>query len=277
MGEAAANASSWEALLRLALRRGEDRTRMQPLERYGPLTVQRAFYPEGGRCHVYLLHPPGGVVGGDRLELEIDAGAGAQALLTTPGAAKYYLSAGRTARVGQRFALGADAELEFLPQENIYFPGARVDAATRIDCAPGSRLVYWEKHCLGRAAIGERFTHGAVRARLDLFRAGRIAYTETQRFDAGELARACGLRDFAACGSLLAMGAALDQGLAAELCALQPDQGLAGATLLQPDLLLARALAPDACALDDYFVRLWEALRPGVLGRPPTRPRIWLT
>ena len=111
MAEAALNAQNWAALLRLELRAAADRTRLVPIERRGPLSVQRPFYPEGEVCHVYLLHPPGGVVGGDRLELCLDLQARAKALFTTPGAAKFYQSAGATAQVRQVFELAAGAEL----------------------------------------------------------------------------------------------------------------------------------------------------------------------
>ena len=83
----------WQAGLRLGFRAGPRRTLLADRQRYGPLAVQAAFYPEGVICHVYLLHPPGGVVGGDRLDMEVTLGKGASTLLTTPGATKFYRSA----------------------------------------------------------------------------------------------------------------------------------------------------------------------------------------
>ncbi len=84
MTEAALTASNWQAQLRLQLRAGAERTRLVPLERYGPLSVQRPFYPEGECCHVYLLHPPGGVVGGDELDLQVELQPGVRGLFTAP-------------------------------------------------------------------------------------------------------------------------------------------------------------------------------------------------
>ena len=112
----------WRADLRLGYVKQQQRTVLKHRQQLGPLTVQRPFYPEGETCHTYLLHPPGGVVGGDELQLQVTCHEQAHALLTTPGAAKFYRSAGATAQVSQHFTVAADGLLEWLPQENIYFP-----------------------------------------------------------------------------------------------------------------------------------------------------------
>lgn len=277
MTEAALSSQNWAALLRLQLRPGADRTRLVPIERYGPLSVQRPFYPEGDVCHVYLLHPPGGVVGGDRLELRLDAQAGTSALFTTPGAAKFYASAGDTSQVEQQFELAAGAGLEFLPQENIYFPGARVNASTRFELAADSRLVFWEKHCFGRPANREFFATGALRSQVELRVAGEMIYTETQRVDANELRRSSGLRGHAVSGSLLFYGPALDEATLRQLQELQPEQGVSGLSQPHPGLLIARYLGDSTRDLDECFTRLWDRLRPLVMQRAPGHPRIWNT
>ncbi len=277
MTEAALKTQNWRALLRLQLRAGRGRTRMVPLERYGPLSVQRPFYPERECCHVYLLHPPGGVVGGDSLELQVGLEAGAQGLFTAPGAAKFYLSAGDTASLLQRFEVGAGAGLEFLPQENIYFPGALVNARTSIEVEPGGRVLLWEKHCFGRPANRETFDHGRLRSKIELRGAGRLLYTELQRVDAAELARASGFRGQPVSGTLLAYGAGIEQNAVDALQRISPARGVAGVSLPQPDLLLARYIGPATDDLDDYFVQLWERLRPLLFERESCRPRIWNT
>ena len=105
------------------------KTVMTGLHHYGPLRVQRPFYPEGGTAHIYLLHPPGGVVGGDGLDIGITARRQAHGLFTTPGATKFYLSAGDTAGVQQALTVEAGGTLEWFPQENIFFPGAQIGRA----------------------------------------------------------------------------------------------------------------------------------------------------
>ena len=277
MHQTAAAMQNWAALLRLELRCAADRTRLVPLRRYGPLSVQRPFYPEADCCHVYLLHPPGGVVGGDSLDLEIDLKPDAQGLFTAPGAAKFYLSAGPVARVRQHFAVGAGAGLEFLPQENIYFPGAEVDARTTLEVDAGGRVLLWEKHCFGRPANRESFDRGRLQSRIDLRLDGTLVHSEIQRVDADEIARASGLRGQPVCGTLLAAGIDFCDETVAGLQKIKPDPGWGGVSRPRPDLLTARYIGPDTAELDRYFVKLWERLRAPLMRRAACRPRIWNT
>ncbi len=113
--------SSWEAELTLGFARRGDKTAMVSRAHRGPLTVQRPFYPEGGVCHVYLLHPPGGIVAGDRLTIKATAEAGAQALITTPAAGKFYRSGGEKAVQAVDLTVAENAGLEWLPQETIVY------------------------------------------------------------------------------------------------------------------------------------------------------------
>jgi len=50
----------WEARIELGFERRHRRTVMAR-RHYGPLAVQKPFYPEGEICHTYLIHPPGGI------------------------------------------------------------------------------------------------------------------------------------------------------------------------------------------------------------------------
>jgi urease accessory protein len=277
MSEAALSSQNWEALLRLELRRGDDRTRLVPIERYGPLSVQRPFYPEAEVCHVYLLHPPGGVVGGDRLELQLDVKKDASAVLTTPGAGKFYLSAGARAAVHQQFDVAAGACLEFLPQENIYFAGAQVDIKTSLELEQGGCILFWEKHCFGRPANQEIFLSGSLVSQIDLRVAGQLLFTEKQRVDASELARSSGFRNHAVSGSFLVYAGTLEAAALQQLQALQPEHGIGGISQPQPGLLIARFLGDNSRDIDDYFMKLWEMLRPQLLQREACRPRIWNT
>ena len=102
----------WLARLQLGFSRRGEKSLLSRRKREGPLTLQRPFYPEGGVCHTYLLHPPGGVVGGDRLEIDVSVDGKAHALITTPGAGKFYRSAGDLARVRQRLTVADGGNLE---------------------------------------------------------------------------------------------------------------------------------------------------------------------
>ncbi len=102
--------SIWQAKLRLRFEDDQGVTRLTERSHSGPLRVQKPLYPEGARiCHAILIHPPGGVVGGDRLAVEVEAGPGAHALLTSPGAAKWYRANGKRSVQEVHIAAGAGA------------------------------------------------------------------------------------------------------------------------------------------------------------------------
>ena len=164
--------TGWEASIELGFSRRNERTVLAEKRQYGPLTVQRSFYPEGDVCHLYLLHPPGGIAGGDRLEVQVTTSPESHALITTPGAAKFYRSSGPTASTSQQFYL-TGGTLEWLPQENIFFPGAQVEMLTEINLSDGANYIGWEIHCLGRPVISERFEHGRLISKTVVKRDGK--------------------------------------------------------------------------------------------------------
>lgn len=274
---AADTQNNWQAYLELRLAPGEDKTRLIPIKRYGPLSVQRPFYPEGDICHVYLLHPPGGVVGGDRLQLHVGLEAQSKALLTTPGATKFYLSAGETAEVRQRLTLQQNAELEFLPQENIYFPGSLVNAKTTLNLVAGSSALLWEKHCFGRPVNHEFYATGMLISELEVRLDDKLLFIEKQRIDAAEIKSASGLRHYPVIGTFLAYSNRLDKALLEALREITPLAGFCGVTQPTADLLVARYMGASTDDLNAYFIRLLGLLRPVVLLRELCRPRIWNT
>ncbi|WP_455200705.1 urease accessory protein UreD, partial [Kaarinaea lacus] len=95
--EAAIAQKPWKAQLTLGFEKRNHRTVVANRKHVGPLVIQKPFYPEGAPCHIYLLHPPGGLVGGDQLTLNVDLNKESHVLITTPGAAKFYRSAGPVA------------------------------------------------------------------------------------------------------------------------------------------------------------------------------------
>ncbi|MDP9665324.1 UNVERIFIED_ORG: urease accessory protein [Pseudomonas cremoricolorata] len=234
--------------------------------------MQRPFYPEGAPCHVYVLHPPGGIVAGDRLELDISLEPGSHALLTMPGASKFYRSVGPTARLTQRFRLAADSTLEWLPQDSIFFNGAKATLESRFTLEAGARLLAWETLCLGRPVMQERFEQGALDSLLSIEQADEIGLHERLRVRGGRLEK---LGGHPLLSTFCAAPANQDT-----LEAVRPHlDGLgipAGATLLG-SLLVIRLLDHDNQRLQHTLQRLWQVLRPAVLGLSACPPRIWAT
>jgi urease accessory protein len=269
-------AVGWQAAIRLGFRATSDKTQLAERRHQGPLKVQRPFYPEGATCHVYLLHPPGGVVGGDQLHIEVDIQDGAHALLTTPGASKFYRSAGPLARQQQELRVNGGI-LEWLPQENILFPGARLRLETHIQLDATARFIGWEIHCLGRPVINETFDPGAAEFRLALYRQESPLLIDRWRIDGPrDLQGAASLRNHPVVGTWLATGADQATLELARAALPQPDQGELGLTRLG-ELLVARYLGDSTEEARRLFQTLWRALRPRLLGRPACSPRIWAT
>jgi urease accessory protein len=253
------------------------RTVLARKHQLGPLTLQRAFHPEGAPCHLYLLHPPGGVVGGDALEIRLDVDAGAAVLATTPGAAKFYRSAGMTAQQDQVLRVAPGGVLEWLPQPAILFPGACLRSRTEVRLDGDARFIGWDIMSLGRPVIGERFEHGELDTELWLLRDGRPLLADRLRVAGGrDLDRPTGLRGRAVVGTLVATGADAADLDAARAVAGDAAQALTGVTLLE-DVLVARGLTDTTEPVQRLFCALWEALRPRLLARAATRPRIWAT
>ncbi|QCI12715.1 urease accessory protein UreD [Pseudomonas putida] len=266
------HAAGWSAHLQLRFVARDGVTRLGARRHFGPLLVQRPFYPEGAPCHVYVLHPPGGIVAGDRLELDIHLEPGSHALLTMPGASKFYRSIGPTARLTQRFHLQAGSTLEWLPQDSIFFNGARASLDSRFTLEPGARLLAWETLCLGRPVMNERFDQGALDSRLQVELPEAPGLHERLRIEGGQLGKLAGHPLLATFCATPADQAVLDQ-----VRLLLDDLAIpAGATLLGP-LLVIRLLDHDNQHLQHTLQRLWHVLRPAVLGLPACPPRIWAT
>jgi urease accessory protein len=266
----------WQGKLTLDFKRSAERTVLAHRRRIGPLAVQRAFYPEGDACHIYLLHPPGGVVGGDRLEVDVSSRSGAHALLTTPGAAKFYRSSGAWAEQRQTLLVENDAVLEWMPQENIAFPGAHARLATRVDLYGNARIVLWEIHCLGRPSNEEAFEHGRFDAALSIYRDDKPLLLDRLRVAPDTRRRRALMAGESVNGTLVLSGADADALERARELLQIGDGHRTGATLID-DLLIVRYLGGSTEQARKAFEQVWAALRDTTLGRPPCRPRIWDT
>jgi len=264
----------WRAELALHYGIRGERSLLKGKRQSGPLTVQRAFYPEGDRvCHSYLLHPPAGIVGGDDLRVSVDLDTGAHALLTTPGATRWYFSRGIYAQVQQVASIANGATLEWLPQETLISDGAHARLLTQVHLEGNARFCGWEVLGLGRPALGETFEHGDVDFRLEIYRDGRPILLERQRSGHKGLP---GLGDNTACATFITTGSDT-AALEVARKQLADASGATCASTLIGDVLIVRGLASRCEPLTQAFRKLWENLRPLTLGRSASTPRIWHT
>ena len=276
-----ATGEGWAATLELAFERRAHATVLAHVRHRGPLTVQRPLYPEGpDTCHAVVVHPPGGVAGGDTLDLEVDVRERAHAVITMPGAAKFYPSHGRRARQLVALRVGEGAIVEWLPPETIVFDGADARSTLAIDVADGGAALGWDVVAFGRRARGETFTHGRWRQRLAIRRAGRLVVDDTLDVAGGDrwLASGLGLAGATVCGTLFAAGRGLDAAVVAACReAVASATPRIGVTMPLPGLLTARCLADEAEDVRAAFIALWTALRPSLAGCDARPLRLWAT
>ena len=270
----------WRAELDLAFERRGERSTLSHVRHVGPLTLQRPLYPEGeGVCHAIVVHPPGGVAGGDALEIAVSAGPGAHAVLTTPGAGKFYKSAGRVASQAVTISAAAGAVVEWLPQETIIFDGADAKLALDVDLAPGARVLAWEIVALGRTASGESFKQGRLRQRLKVRSAGALLVDEAGDTRGGSawLDAAPGWQGQVVSATLLAVGVAVDDALLGRAREAIEGHPAAAVTRVTPDVVLGRYLGPATEPARAALLALWSTLRPSFAHRAAQPPRIWST
>jgi urease accessory protein len=264
--------NGWRAELQLGFTRQGTRTVLARRQHIGPLVVQRPFYPEGDVCHVYLVHPPGGIVGGDQLRLDATIEHGAHAVITTPAATKFYRTLpDRRAVLHQQLQVHS-ATLEWLPQETILFREAHASTATvvRLDCQ--SRFIGWELTCYGRPASNELFDAGQARQHFELWIDEQPVLLDHLRIDGGSMTMQSpwGLAGNGTLGTLLAYPA-----LEEDLEAAREHEGFA--CTLVDRVLSCRLVSADSDHAKQAFVRLWQSLRPRIVKREAVLPRIWAT
>jgi urease accessory protein len=267
---------SWHAELELAYARFGDTSRPVLRRHKGPLRVQKHLYAEGPEvCQHIIVHPPGGIAGGDRLEISASVERDAWAQITSPGAAKWYRAAG-PAYQQLKLRVAAGATLEWLPQETIIFSAAQAELSTAIDLEGDARLFYWDVVALGRPASGERFDLGHFQAQLDIRRDGQLLWHERQRIVGadGLLDSPIGLDGQPVFATLLVTGEIESDLL--ERCRSLPHAVRGDLTQL-PGLLVARCLASEALLARGWLIDVWRLLRPALLGREAMPPRIWNT
>ena len=270
--------ATWRAQLALEYERRNQRTVLAARRHDGPLVVQKALYPEGDAvCHNIIVHPPAGILGGDSLEIDARVGAQAHTLLTTPGASKWYRSAGAWAQQKNVFVVAQGACLEWLPQETIVYDGALTRLQTEVRLDAGARYIGWEVLCLGRGT-GERFEHGQCQSSVTVLRDDKPLWLERGAIEAGGLLMTSpvGLNGKTVCGTLIAVAENVADVDLVVCRAVEAKSGETAVTRL-PGVMVARYLGDSSEAARQYFVAIWQRLRPVVAGRAAVTPRIWNT
>lgn len=274
----------WQGHLDLHYR--HDGTRSTALDRHhGPLRVLQRLYPEGDAvCHHVLVHPPGGIVGGDELVVTARLDPGSHALITTPGATRFYRSNGPLAVQSVSAEVAGGARLEWLPLEAIAYPGCRVENRLRFSLAPGAQMIGLDVLALGLPAAGESFARGSVTQQIEL----PGVWLERGRIDGEDallLQSPLGLAGHSVLGTLwLADGAPLPrparEALLDSARALIDGHALAataGVTAPDESLLVLRVLGQRVEPVIALLHAVWADWRQRHWQLAPCAPRVWRT
>lgn len=272
----------WQAKLQLdyTLQAGRTVARFQ---HEGPLRILQSLYPEGDAvCHNVLVHPPGGLVGGDTLTVDVTVAPGAHGLITTPGASRFYRSLGEPALQHNRLRLSEGARLEWLPLETIAYSGCLAESRTELQLAPGAELIGWDICALGLPHADQPFVQGQLRLHTELpghwLERGLLDATDRRLMDSplGLAGQRCCAMLYLACGNDLPR-ARRDAALDLARTAIQDHalQKSAGATAPTPRVVVVRVLAPVVEPALQLLRAVRNAWRGDLWQQDATQPRIW--
>lgn len=270
-------AKNWHGSLNLVFDQRYDRTALIQEQVQAPLKVLRPFYPEGSNvCHSVVLHTAGGLVGGDRNDLNFHLKPNAQALITTASASKIYRSNGLQARQNIQIKVNANACLEFLPQETIVFNGAIYRQDLRVELAPGASWISWEITRFGRSARGERFLQGEWRSHTEVWQQGIPLWIDRQWLPGIEeiINSPHGLAGQPVVASLVWIGQPVSPEIVQQARSLFPHPSFSGVTRLTSGLL-CRYRGNSTTEAKSWFMDVWQLLRLSFLARNRCIPRVW--
>jgi urease accessory protein len=237
-----------------------------------PLQVLAPVGLDDPAAVVSILNPTGGVVGGDRLGIDVAVGPGAHACLTTPSATRVYRTSGPPAVQEVSIDLGPGATLEYVPDHTIPFPGSAFRQAIRVHVGDGAQLILVDAFAAGRITRGEAWRFALLESALVIRDAD--GWLLRDRFVlAGDPAwGGLGFAEAAAYfATIVVLGERANADLAAELTRATDGAGVAvaGGALPRGGGIILRCLAATAPLLGETTERLWAAARRLVLGVPP--------
>jgi urease accessory protein len=273
---------SWHAQLSLDYALERERSVVR-YKHEGPIRILQSLYPEGDAvCHNVLVHPPGGFVGGDVMDIHITAARGSHGLITTPGATRYYRTEQGASINAMTARLQEGARLEWLPQEALAYPGCDAINQITLHLAASAELMAWDVTALGLDHAQSPFNTGCFVQHMEIpgvwLERGVIDALDQRlmRSPLGLAGQRCLASLIFASGSPLAhqrVQAALESG---RTCLDDsPLRFSAGVTLAAPQVMVLRVLAPMTEPAVHLLRRVWAIWRESLWGLDARPSRLW--
>lgn len=282
--------SQWHAFLTLGFSKTARGTVLKTCDHKGPLYVQKSFYPEGAEtAHVYLLHPPGGLVSGDQLTITANLAENTHVLITTPGAGRVYRAREDKTLQHQitQLNVAKNSLMEWLPQETILYPNAHTQLENCIELAENAKFIGWEITCFGLPANKENFAEGHAEQSFQIRQNGRLKVRERLVIDSESqdvFTAKAGLNGNPINGLMIAGPFDLNDSQDAnqnELidklrahCTGHPS--LSGVSLVD-EYIMVRSVHDDSEQMKQLFTQCWCDIRPALMNKNVCVPRIWAT
>ena len=249
----------------------------------GPLRILQSLYPEGDAvCHNVLVHPPGGLVGGDTLDIQVQVAQGTHGLITTPGATRFYRSEGEIALQNTRVSMEPGSRLEWLPLEAICYSGCMAENRVTMDLQPGAELLGWDLTALGLPNASQPFVLGRFQQHIELpgiwLERGLLEATDARLLDGpvGMAGHRCLASLFFVTGNSMDKArkqAAMD--CARDVLAGHDLSSTAGVTSPNPQVIVLRVLSPVVEPAMQLLRQVRSAWRSMLWDLQPVEPRVW--
>ena len=273
---------AWRADLKLDYTLESQRTVARYLHQ-GPLRILQSLYPEGDQiCHNVLVHPPGGLVGGDTLDIQVNVAEGAHALVSTPSATRFYKSGGQAALQQVTATLAPGSRLEWLPLEAIAYNDCEATNRAIFNLAPSSELMAWDVTALGLPSSDMAFTKGHFQQHLEIpgvwLERGNLRGDDTRWLNSplGLAGQKClASLVFASGHNIEPQRAAQALEASREVLEAHPLRLQAGITCAHPQVIVLRVMSPLVEPSMDLLKKVWAVWRHTLWALPSTPPRIW--
>jgi urease accessory protein len=285
---------SWLANLSLEFTLTPGGTQLTRTKRNGPLTIQKAFYPEGRECaHIYLLHPPAGIVSGDELRINIEVNEKAHCLVTSPGANRFYraredLTIGDSKQIQHcELFINKMAKCENLPLETIIYEGANGFNTVDVHLKKDSNYLGWDMTCLGLPRSDQFYKNGSYTQLNRVYCEDKLIYHDKVGIKPNNkiYKHIAGLNNYSVFATFMAyssIGKFTDlerKSLRTKLrdCMVEANAEHKFSISQIRQLLIIRYLGEHAQECKTLFIQLWQILRPLYLNKEANIPRIWHT